>query len=77
MKHCHPSVSYGTSIDHKIHCKRHRGGQRMSFVISILKKINSTGVLTAQDITRDAQSKDGEDLQSPAPHSNDDNEYSL
>ena len=41
------------------HGKRPLGGQRMSFVKSILKKINPTGVLTAQDIIRDAQSKDG------------------
>ena len=41
------------------HGKRSRGGQRMSFVKSILKKIDPTGVLTAQDIIRDAQSKDG------------------
>ena len=41
------------------HGKRPLGGQRMSFVKSILKKINPTGVLTAQDIIQDAQSKDG------------------
>ena len=41
------------------HGKRPRGGQIMSFVKSILKKIDPTDVLTAQDITRDAQSKDG------------------
>ena len=41
------------------HGKRSRGGQRTLFVKSILKKIDPTGVLTAQDIIRDAQSKEG------------------
>ena len=41
------------------HGKRPRGGQSFSFVKSILKKIDPTGVLTAQDITRDAPSKGG------------------
>ena len=41
------------------HGKRPPGGQMMSFVNSILKSIDPSGTLTAQDITRAAQDKDG------------------
>ena len=41
------------------HGKRPQGGQRLSLVKAILKSIDPTGVLTAQDVIRAAQNRDG------------------